>query len=154
MTRLLPANARRFSDYDSPRRERTLDLEELLSNAARDQIRRARQQSFVAFPVTFSSTAFLVNTKQNLVLIDTGAGSLSGLSFGRLLGNLRASGYEPEQIDHVFLTHLHVGHSGGVQPGSQAGGRTFPNATVRVSQAEVDYWLNLANEAGSSEINK
>ena len=43
--------------------------------------------------------AFLVNTGNKLILIDSGAGTLYGACCGHLIDNLHASGYRPEQID-------------------------------------------------------
>ena len=70
------------------------------------------------------------------------AGSLLGPSAGQLLSNLRAAGYQPEQIDEIYLTHLHADHVGGLMTGDQ---RTFPNAIVRVNKRDTDHWLSEAN---------
>jgi glyoxylase-like metal-dependent hydrolase (beta-lactamase superfamily II) len=94
-------------------------------------------------PTEGSINAFLVNTGTKLVLIDSGAGTLYGECCGHLLKNLRAAGYGPEQVDEVLLTHLHADHVGGIAPG---GAMAFPNAVIRVSKLDSDYWLNDANE--------
>lgn len=91
--------------------------------------------------VATSFNAFLVRTGDRLVLVDTGAGSMFGAGLGHLLENLRASGYQPEQIDEVLLTHLHVDHLGGLVA---AGRAVFPNAMVRANKADADYWLSAA----------
>jgi glyoxylase-like metal-dependent hydrolase (beta-lactamase superfamily II) len=100
-------------------------------------------------PPEGSINAFLINTGAQLVLIDSGAGALYGACCGHLLDNLRASGYRPEQVDAVLLTHLHADHVGGVMA---AGRASFPNAVVRVSRREADYWLNAANEAKAASL--
>jgi glyoxylase-like metal-dependent hydrolase (beta-lactamase superfamily II) len=61
-------------------------------------------------PTEGSINAFLVNTGSKLILIDSGAGTLYGSCCGHLIENLRASGYQPEQVDEVLLTHLHADH--------------------------------------------
>jgi glyoxylase-like metal-dependent hydrolase (beta-lactamase superfamily II) len=94
-------------------------------------------------PTEGSINAFLVNTGTKLILIDSGAGSLYGSCCGHLIDNLRASGYQPEQVDEVLLTHLHADHVGGIAPG---GAIAFPNAIIRSSKIDADYWLNDANE--------
>ncbi|WP_347341622.1 MBL fold metallo-hydrolase [Bradyrhizobium uaiense] len=94
-------------------------------------------------PVEGSINAFLVNTGQKLILIDSGAGSLYGACCGHLVENLGAAGYKPEQIDEIYLTHLHADHVGGMAP---QGTPAFPNAIVRVNQKDLDYWLNAKNE--------
>ena len=95
-------------------------------------------------PVEGAIIAFLINTGARLVLIDSGAGALYGADGGHLLGNLRAAGYPPEQVDAVLLTHLHADHVGGV---ILNGRMAFPNATVHVSKRDADYWLSPANRA-------
>ena len=89
-----------------------------------------------------SVNGFLVNTGSKLVLIDTGSGILFGPSVGKLLTNLKASGYRPEQVDEIYITHMHSDHVGGlVLDGKPA----FPNAIVRAAQQEADFWLSKAH---------
>jgi glyoxylase-like metal-dependent hydrolase (beta-lactamase superfamily II) len=94
-------------------------------------------------PTEGSINAFLINTGSKLILIDSGAGTLYGSCCGHLLDNLRAAGYRPDQVDEVFLTHLHADHVGGIAPGGKA---AFPNAIIRSSKLDADYWLSDANE--------
>lgn len=102
----------------------------------------ARQE--LSPPVQGSINAFLVNTGSKLVLIDSGAGNLYGPCCGKLLANLRAAGYRPEQVDLVLLTHLHKDHVGGILDGSAM---AFPNATVRMARVDADYWQSGAEQA-------
>ena len=84
---------------------------------------------------------FLVNTGPKLILVDAGTGGhWGGPTFGRLVSNLRLSGYRPEQIDLVLATHLHADHVGGIYTAS--GKRAFPNAVVRVARDDSDFWLS------------
>ena len=53
--------------------------------------------------------------------------------------NLRAAGCAPEAIDTVLITHLHPDHVGGAA--NAAGQAAFPNATLRVHQADIDFWV-------------
>ncbi|MBT0958226.1 MBL fold metallo-hydrolase [Alphaproteobacteria bacterium KMM 3653] len=84
---------------------------------------------------------FLVETEGHKVLIDTGMGDITlpdaTPDNGRLFAGLKAVGVSPEEITHVFLTHGHYDHIGGV---SQDGKACFPNAAHFMSQTEVDYW--------------
>lgn len=89
--------------------------------------------------VQTSVNAFLVNTGKSLVLVDSGAASCFGAHLGSVLSNLKASGYKPEQVDSILLTHLHPDHVCGI---SKDGKANFPNATVYVSQDEANYWLD------------
>ncbi|HIQ33195.1 MAG TPA: MBL fold metallo-hydrolase [Acinetobacter venetianus] len=86
-----------------------------------------------------SVNAFLVNTGKSLVLVDSGAASCFGSHLGSVLTNLKASGYQPEQVDTILLTHLHPDHVCGI---SNNGVASFPNATVYVSDDEAKYWLD------------
>ena len=97
-------------------------------------------------PVQGSINAFLVNTGTQLVLIDTGAGALYGDCCGKLLANLRAAGYAPEQVDVVLLTHLHKDHVGGIDADGKP---AFPNAVVRAAGADADYWLSQERRAAA-----
>jgi glyoxylase-like metal-dependent hydrolase (beta-lactamase superfamily II) len=89
--------------------------------------------------VQTSINAFLVNTGKSLVLVDSGAASCFGSHLGSVLTNLKASGYQPEQVDTILLTHLHPDHVCGI---SNNGVANFPNATVYVSDDEAKYWLD------------
>ncbi|NUT15684.1 MAG: MBL fold metallo-hydrolase [Cupriavidus sp.] len=90
--------------------------------------------------------AYLIHTGTRLVLVDTGAAGCFGPTLGRIGENLRAAGYAPEQIDTVLLTHLHGDHACGLAADGKA---AFPNATVYVDKAELDYWLSDANAAAA-----
>jgi glyoxylase-like metal-dependent hydrolase (beta-lactamase superfamily II) len=117
------------------------DVQQLLTNITPQQLDAALARAFLKEPIDISVNAFLINTGTQLALIDTGTGGSFGPTVGRLLGNLEAAGYKPEQVDEIYITHMHGDHIGGL---SQNGKAVFPNATVRASQAEADYWLSEA----------
>lgn len=102
----------------------------------------ALARAFLKSPLEISVNAYLVNTGTRLVLIDAGAGTLFGPTLGKLLDNLKAAGYRPDQVDEVLLTHVHPDHVGGLAADGKA---AFPNAVVRSDQRESDYWLSKAN---------
>ncbi|RUX49118.1 MAG: MBL fold metallo-hydrolase [Mesorhizobium sp.] len=106
------------------------------------RIEDALKRDYLGDVVETSHNSFLVNTGAKLVLIDAGAGSLLGATTGQLVGNLRASGYRPEQVDELYLTHLHTDHVGGLMAGND---RVFPNAIVRVDKRDTDFWLSEAS---------
>ncbi|MGW1635158.1 MBL fold metallo-hydrolase, partial [Streptomyces anthocyanicus] len=62
------------------------------------------------------------------------------------LANLARAGVQPEDVDIVINTHLHIDHVGW---NTYLDGRTwvptFPNATYLMAKADFDYW-NPANE--------
>jgi glyoxylase-like metal-dependent hydrolase (beta-lactamase superfamily II) len=114
-----------------------------------EAVAKALAADDLGLPLQGSINAFLVNTGAKLVLIDTGAGALYGPCCGRLLANLRAAGYRPEQVDEILLTHLHKDHVGGVLA---SGKIAFPNAVLRVARADADYWRDAASRARAPEF--
>jgi glyoxylase-like metal-dependent hydrolase (beta-lactamase superfamily II) len=114
----------------------------ILTNTTEAATEKALARNFQKSPFEASDNAFLINTGAKLVLIDTGSGSLMGPTAGNLLTNLKASGYRPEQIDEVYLTHMHPDHAGGLMA---AGKLAFPNAVLRADRHEAAFWLSEAN---------
>jgi len=120
-----------------------LPIVDLLHND-KTNTRATLEKAHLTNPVTTSVNTFLVNTGAKLVLVDTGAGALFGPTLGKLLDNIKASGYQPEQIDDILITHLHPDHVGGLVA---AGKVAFPNAVIHAEQRDADYWLSDANQA-------
>jgi glyoxylase-like metal-dependent hydrolase (beta-lactamase superfamily II) len=120
----------------------SMDVGKMLTGVAPPQLDAALARSFLKDPVETSVNAFLINTGSKLVLIDTGAGTLFGPTLGNLPASLKASGYQPEQVDEIYITHMHGDHVGGLV---KDGKRAFPNAIVRAAQQEADFWLSKAH---------
>jgi glyoxylase-like metal-dependent hydrolase (beta-lactamase superfamily II) len=118
-----------------------LHVEKLLTNTTQDRITRALRRAWLTTPVETSVNAYLVNTGSKLVLIDVGAGNLFGPTLGKLVDHLRAAGYQPEQVDEVYITHMHPDHVGGLMAGDRM---AFPNAVVRADKDDAAYWLDQA----------
>lgn len=118
----------------------TLDLpvDTLLSADAR-QTRADVASLHLEVPLETSFNAYLINTGEKLVLIDTGGGALFGSRLGQLARHIEAAGYQASQIDEVLLTHLHSDHIGGLMSDGQP---VFANATVRADGRESGYWLS------------
>ena len=110
-----------------------------LMNAPPIKTEKALARSFQKAPVETSFNAYLINTGEKLVLIDTGAAGLFGPTLGNMLANLKASGYTPEQVDEIYITHMHPDHVGGLMAGDKP---AFPNAIVRADKHDADYWLS------------
>lgn len=114
----------------------TLDLpvDKLLQQPAAKTL-RTLQHVYLGVPLETSINAYLVNTGGKLVLVDTGTAGLFGPTAGRVLANLKAAGYAPEQVDEIVITHMHGDHIGG------ASSTVFPNATLRLDKRDSDFWL-------------
>ncbi|MFC0131609.1 MBL fold metallo-hydrolase [Massilia eurypsychrophila] len=119
-----------------------LPVDKLLQGEKPAAITAALTKSFLKVPLETSVNTFLINTGSKLVLVDAGAAGLFGPTLGKFVANLKAAGYQPEQIDEIYITHMHSDHVGGLAANGQ---RTFPNATVRAQKQEADFWLNPAN---------
>jgi glyoxylase-like metal-dependent hydrolase (beta-lactamase superfamily II) len=115
---------------------------QLLTNTTPEHVGGLLDRSFEKDAVPLSVNAFLINTGDKLILVDTGAAKLFGPTLGNLLPNLLAAGYRPEQVDAVLITHMHADHVGGLFTDGKI---TFPNATVRADQRDADYWLSKEN---------
>jgi glyoxylase-like metal-dependent hydrolase (beta-lactamase superfamily II) len=94
----------------------------------------------------------LVDTGDGLVLIDTGWGSRDCTApsppvrqFAALVGcpldlnesairQVEARGYDPADVRHIFLTHMHLDHAGGLPD--------FPAATVHLLADELEACLH------------
>ncbi len=126
-----------------------LPIDQLLQRTSPQKVKSALAKWRLGLPLETSVNGYLVNTGSKLVLIDAGAGNLFGPTLGKLVGNLKAAGYTPEQVDEIYITHMHPDHVGGLAADGQA---VFPNATVRADQADADFWLSAANlEAAPKE---
>jgi len=78
--------------------------------------------------------AFMIETPDNTILVDAGLGM-------KLSGHLEACEKKAEDIDIILLTHMHGDHLGGLL---KDGKKSFPAATLYVSQPEYDYWTSDA----------
>jgi glyoxylase-like metal-dependent hydrolase (beta-lactamase superfamily II) len=94
----------------------------------------------------------LVDTGDGLALVDTGWGLADCISpparvklFANLVGcpldvnetairQTERLGYNPAEVTHIFLTHMHLDHAGGLPD--------FPNATVHIHVDELDACLH------------
>ncbi len=110
-----------------------LPVDKLRTNTTAAKSTKALARSFLKAPV---------DTSVNGYLVDTGAAGLFGTTLGNLSANLKEAGYQPEQVDEIYITHMHADHGGGLMNGAKL---AFPNATVRADQHDADFWLSQAN---------
>lgn len=86
-------------------------------------------------------TPLVVDTGDELVLIDTGLGPAAPFpGTGQLLASLAAAGIDPGDIGTVVFTHAHADHVLGATDAD--GAPAFPNATVVIAKGEHDFWTS------------
>ncbi len=100
-------------------------------------------------PIPMSVNAFVIDTGKEVVMVDTGTGTLGlfGPGLGRMLGNLRAAGYTPGEIDEIYVTHMHGDHVGGLAENGRA---VFPKAIVRADVREAAHYLSREKMAAAT----
>jgi glyoxylase-like metal-dependent hydrolase (beta-lactamase superfamily II) len=116
-----------------------MPVDELLTNTTPSRVHRALARAYLKSPVETSDNSYLINTGSKLILIDTGAGALLGPAMGKMTDSLRDAGYRAEQVDEVYLTHLHPDHEGGLVADGHI---VFPNAIVRADERDAELWLD------------
>lgn len=105
------------------------------------------------YPKEICCHCLLIETNNQLVLVDTGLGvqdyrNLKRLgSAAKILGikgneelsafhQIKQLGFSPEDVRHIIPTHLHLDHAGGIND--------FPSAKVHTLQAEYNVATNKA----------
>ena len=100
---------------------------------------------------------YLIRSQGRTILVDTGLGSnatnpgavtsLAGGVDGRLMEEFGSAGLRAEEVDTVFLTHLHPDHVGwNLTPGSPTSAATFPKARYVAHQADWDMFKSPGDE--------
>jgi glyoxylase-like metal-dependent hydrolase (beta-lactamase superfamily II) len=89
--------------------------------------------------------SYLLRSPGGTVLVDTGVGPQAMGAGGKLLVDLENAGFYPEDIDTVFLTHLHGDHLGwSVKPDGEP---VFPEARYVTQAAEWEISLPYLGRA-------
>lgn len=85
---------------------------------------------------------FLVVTGKDVIVFDTGLGFREKDGKLHIHHNLRANGFEPEDVTKVLLSHLHKDHSGCLVHTENGVTRTtFPSADYYIYRPEADFAL-------------
>ncbi|MBX9774388.1 MAG: MBL fold metallo-hydrolase [Xanthobacteraceae bacterium] len=117
----------------------------IFTDTSKDEMVKTLADNFLpSDAVAMEQNALVVNTGNQLVLIDTGLGAfkMMGNDTGRLVANLKAAGISPGDVDAVLLTHAHGDHCFGLLRAD--GAREFPNAQVFVTQSDYNFWTDEA----------
>lgn len=101
---------------------------------------------FVPIPIT----ALVVRVNNKLVLCDAGGGGQvladgadSVVVSGKLLGNMRAAGIDPAEIETILVSHFHPDHIFGLME-PKTNKPVFPNAEIIVPGTEYRWWTDPA----------
>ena len=97
-----------------------------------------------------AKSLLLVNTGDNLALVDTGCGEAFGSTTGKLRTHLARVGADPGDIDTVVLTHLHPDHAAGLI--TDAGIGWLPKATFLMHEAEERFWSAPSPDLSKSGV--
>ena len=80
---------------------------------------------------------FLVETKNDLIILDTGLGFKGKSGEPLIHENIRSAGYDPSDVSLVLMSHLHFDHAGGmVNDSGRQVSLTFPNAEYVIQLGE------------------
>lgn len=105
---------------------------------------------------------WLLRSEGRVILIDAGIGNdktRPGAAFwdhlqSDYLGNLARSGVQPEDVDLVINTHLHVDHVGwNTRLADGAWIPTFPNATYLMPKADFEFFDPAGNPGIAGSVN-
>lgn len=126
----------------------------MASNRPREEVTALLEANFLPTQTRTSHVNIpLINTGSELILVDVGGGPNWMPTAGRLTDNLRAAGYEPEDVDKVVLTHGHPDHIWGLIDEFEEAPR-FPNATYYIAESEWSFWTTDEAETKLAEAFK
>ena len=83
-----------------------------------------------------SVSAFLVKTDGNEILFD----AANGAPDSQLMPGLESLQTTADEVDYIFITHLHGDHIGGLLKEGEA---VFSNAVVYINKTEYDAWMAM-----------
>ena len=92
--------------------------------------------------------AFVVTGPDGSVLVDAGAGALTGPTAGNLASLLASANVDASTITHFYATHLHPDHIGGLVGDNAI---ALPNAQMVVHENERAFWTSDDNMNGAGE---
>jgi glyoxylase-like metal-dependent hydrolase (beta-lactamase superfamily II) len=109
----------------------------------------------------FAFQSYVIRNGRHTILVDTCVGNDKPrparpawhMMNGPYLADLAAAGVQPEEVDFVCCTHLHVDHAGWNT--RLVDGRwvpTFPRAQYIFARQEYEFWETLHKEGGQARV--
>jgi glyoxylase-like metal-dependent hydrolase (beta-lactamase superfamily II) len=84
----------------------------------------------------------LVKKEDRHILFDAGLGVFADETSGFLMKSLAKTGFKPDQITDIFISHAHPDHIGGLL--DKNGTFVFKNAKYHLSKTEFDFWMKAS----------
>ncbi|MBL4876362.1 MAG: MBL fold metallo-hydrolase [Cohaesibacteraceae bacterium] len=81
---------------------------------------------------------YIINTGDRLIVVDAGTADHFGPDLGHLKSNMELAGYRAQDVDIVYITHLHADHIGGLI--DKEGKAVFPNAELITHETDWNFW--------------
>ena len=91
--------------------------------------------------------SFLVRSGGQTIMVDTGVGPLPnedpGSEWGLLVDDMKANNVDPEDVDTVFMTHLHFDHTGwNLVSNNGKASPLFPKARYLANSIDWEFFLH------------
>lgn len=96
---------------------------------------------------------FLVETENDLIVIDAGLGFRNNKKELIIHENIRKAGFQPEDVSLVLMSHLHFDHSGGmIDKTDDSVSLSFPNAEYIIQRGEWEAAYSKPSRSYKTEI--
>jgi glyoxylase-like metal-dependent hydrolase (beta-lactamase superfamily II) len=96
---------------------------------------------------------FLVETGNDLILMDTGLGFQNEQGELIIHENIRKAGYDPADVSLVLMSHLHFDHAGGmINHADNKLSLSFPNAEYVIQRGEWETAYSKPSKSYKTEI--
>lgn len=103
-------------------------------------------------PFQFYFNILVLKKDAELIIFDSGYGTEGPATAGRLITELKKIGAEPGDVTHLFLSHAHPDHIGGMVDKSNK--PVFQKAKIIVTEPEVAFWTSGSPDFSKSRFPK